>query len=59
MTPLRRAASGFIGACLIVLLTGSMPAGQSAHLPAPLPDVPHAVRFGVVGDTGTGEPPEY
>jgi 3',5'-cyclic AMP phosphodiesterase CpdA len=50
----RRAATA-----VLAVLLAARALGQAPALPAPLPDIPDAVRFGVVGDTGTGDKPEF
>lgn len=54
--PLQRRAALAVG-CL-VLLAAAPAAAQPAPSPR-LPSIPNAVRFAVIGDTGTGEQPEY
>jgi predicted phosphodiesterase len=46
-------------AAALLLLAASGATQQRASLPAPLPDLPNAVRFAILGDTGTGDRPQY
>ncbi len=54
----RLSSNALLYVLLLCALTAAA-AGQQPSLPAPLPALPDAVRFGVIGDTGTGERPEY
>lgn len=59
MSPVRALRSRVGLALLAFLVVGQLLAAQSLRLPELLPDIPGVVRFGVVGDTGTGEQPEF
>lgn len=42
-----------------LVLTAPLALAQKVALPPPLPALPDAVRFAVIGDTGTGDKPQY
>jgi 3',5'-cyclic AMP phosphodiesterase CpdA len=44
---------------LVALVVAGSASQQQAGLPAPLPSLPDAVRFGIIGDTGTGDRAQY
>lgn len=46
-------------ALLAALALSTAAAPQDGSLPPPLPTLPDAVRFAVIGDTGTGDKPQY
>ncbi len=43
----------------LLLLAAGGATQPRASLPAPLPSLPDAVRFAIIGDTGTGDRPQY
>jgi 3',5'-cyclic AMP phosphodiesterase CpdA len=53
-----RLAAANVLAFVVLLVLGSA-TQERAPLPAPLPSLPGAVRFAIIGDTGTGDRPQY